>query len=93
MRSKRDNLVRFSELLALPVCDAGGETVGRLDDLVVETGDNRLAYVSLRLDPATGDDRNRVVTVPWSAVSVRPGDRAVLKVAVRNETLRRLARR
>lgn len=93
MRNNRERLVRVSELLKLPVRDARGEPVGRIHDLVVEAGDNRLAYASVRLDRGSDADRDAIVTIPWSAVSVQPGDRASLKVAVRSETLERLARR
>jgi sporulation protein YlmC with PRC-barrel domain len=92
MQKTRKRLLRFSELLALPVRDAHGEQVGTLDDLEFEAADNRVAYVSVRLERGHAAGASPTVTVPWSAVSIETGDPVTVKVAVRRETLRRLAR-
>jgi sporulation protein YlmC with PRC-barrel domain len=89
---KNSHLFTLTELVELPVHDSQGETVGTVEDLVLDADDNRIAYVSLVLRSDSKDDAC-LVTVPWSAVALETGSAPVLRVAARHTTLRRIARR
>lgn len=95
MKKKRkrrgDRLELFTRLSGTSIRDSRGERVGRLTDLIVDVSDARLAYVRIALHPLNGGNDRFRVTVPWSIVSVDRGAGGELRVAVRRETLMRLA--
>jgi len=72
-------LLRGSQLPGLPIRNAGGQTIGKVVDVVGDAnGQNQFAVVSLK-----GDDR--MIVLPYSGLRLQPGGRggnfASLRVA------------
>lgn len=79
-----------STLSGSAVCDSRGNLVGYVADFVVDLPEARIAYIRISLHPNDGH-AGGTVTIPWSVVSVNDGSGSVLRIAVRQETLERLA--
>ena len=90
-KDRGDQLQLLTNLSGTSIRDSQGRLVGRVTDFIVDVSEARLAYLSIALHPLNGGDDTFRVTVPWSIVSV---DRSViggLRVAVRRQTLLRIA--
>lgn len=87
---KKQQFITFSELADAPIRDSHGKPVGEVVDVILDTGDSRIAYVRIRLRASDGVESGRV-TVPWSAVSVANEAGPSLRIAARRSTLRKLA--
>jgi hypothetical protein len=77
--------VPISRLVGCPARDRGGERFGRIDDLVFESGSDRIAFVLLSIDGFLRTDRlfavpPRAVVADGDAATV-PFDRTILKNA------------
>lgn len=83
-------LERVSTLYGSAVRDSRGSRIGHVADLVVDLPEARIAYLRIRLHASDGHAAG-VVTIPWSVVSVNEGSESALSIAVRQETLERLA--
>jgi CBS domain-containing protein/sporulation protein YlmC with PRC-barrel domain len=67
-------MAHFSTLLGRPVCDAAGQTVGKLVDLVVPADTDYPAIQALVAQPRRGER----VLLPWSDVAAMEDDRVRL---------------
>ena len=81
----------FAQLSGTSIRDTQGRLVGRVTDFIVDVSEARLAYLSIALHPFNGGDGKSSVTVPWSIVSLDRGTDGGLRVAVRRQTLMRMA--
>ena len=75
------------------VRDSRGNSIGHVADLVVDLPEARIAYIRISLHANDGHSGG-IVTIPWSVVSVNGGNDdygSALRIAVRRETLERLA--
>jgi magnesium transporter len=72
-------MVHLSEVLGVPVFDAEGARLGRIDDLKVDTVLNRVDRLLVRQGPT-------VVAVPWSAVETFAPESRRVTLAVHAET-------
>ena len=79
-----------STLSGSTVRDSRGNSIGQVADLVVDLPEARIAYIRISLHANDGHSGG-VVTIPWSVVSVNGGNGGALRIAVRRETLERLA--
>lgn len=86
-----DQLETLTSLSGTSIRDSQGTLVGTVADLIVDVSEARLAYLSIALHPPDGGDDTLHVTVPWSIVSIERGVNRGLRVAVRRNTLRRMA--
>ena len=83
----------MSTLSGLAVRDSRGNSIGHVADLVVDLPEARIAYIRISLHANDGHSGG-IVTIPWSVVSVGGGNGhygSALRIAVRRETLERLA--
>ena len=77
--------VPISRLVGCPARDRGGERLGRIDDLVLDAGSDRVAFVLLSIDGFLR--ANRLFALPPRAIVVDgdvatvPFDRTILKNA------------
>lgn len=79
-----------STLSGSPVRDSRGNPVGHVEDFIVALPEARIAYIRISLQAGDGQTAG-VVTIPWSVVSVSADSGHALRIAVRQETLERLA--
>ena len=73
---------QLDELLGAPVLDYRGEEVGRLENLIVDTGIGVVAYATVSLK-----GENRTAVVPWAALEVHP-ERKLVRVDADRQMLR-----
>jgi sporulation protein YlmC with PRC-barrel domain len=60
---------RASELLGREIRDARGDVMGKIEELVVDDEDGRIAYAVVALETKAGDPgSDRVSLVPWDAL-------------------------
>jgi sporulation protein YlmC with PRC-barrel domain len=80
-------IVRASELIGLNVQNSQDETVGEINDLVIDTNTGNLRYVALSAGGVLGVGDN-LFAVPWTAFECRrDGDEHVVVLNVDKETL------
>lgn len=79
--------IELSDLLSQDVCNADGQVLGTVADVLIHQRSGRVEYVRLRL---VGDDRtgNVAIEVPWSQFATARG-RLVLDMS--QDVLRRVA--
>ena len=67
----RPNVWRTGDLIGHPVTDPSGATLGRVEEVVVDTVAGRIVYAVCSLDGGPRDG-HRVYPVPWSALRLHP---------------------
>lgn len=77
---------RVSGLIRLPAKDYQGETLGRLQDLVIDSSDDTVSYGVVLLNTTPWELERREALVPWSTVEVMP-DLAALRLEADEELL------
>ena len=80
----------ISVLSGAAVRDSRGNCIGHVADLIVDLPAARIAYIKISLHANNGH-AGGVVTIPWSVVSINDAGEGALRIAVRKETLERLA--
>lgn len=88
--SDRAGLELVSTLSGSPVRDSRGNRIGHVADLIIDLPEARIAYIRISLHADDGHAAG-VVTIPWSVVSVNADSGHALRIALRQETLERLA--
>ena len=67
----RPNVWRTGDLIGHPVTDPSGATLGRVEEVVVDTVTGRIVYAVCSRDGGPRDG-HRVYPVPWSALRLHP---------------------
>ncbi|MCM2281139.1 MAG: PRC-barrel domain-containing protein [Bdellovibrionaceae bacterium] len=70
-------IVSATELIGEAVHGSQGELLGRIDDVMVDATDGRLAYVVLALEGSESSAQSRLFVIPWEALAIdtaRGGD-------------------
>src|SRR5262245_50891731 len=78
-RRGRNTMVHLSEVLGLPVFDAEGARVGRVDDLRVDSHRGSVEGLVVRV-------RGEARSIPWSAVESFSPDHRRVSLVERSET-------
>lgn len=82
-------IVRASELIGLNVKNNADESVGEINDIVIDPNDGRVRYVALSVGGFLGI-ADQLFAIPWTAFECRrDGDQHVVVLNVDKETLKK----
>ncbi|MGD9632750.1 MAG: PRC-barrel domain-containing protein [Pirellulales bacterium] len=82
-------IVRASELIGLNVKNNADETVGEINDIVIDPNDGRVRYVALSVGGFLGI-ADQLFAIPWASFECRrEGDQHVVVLNVDKETLKK----
>lgn len=82
-------IIRASELIGTNVQNAADETVGEINDIVIDPNDGRVRYVALSVGGFLGV-ADQLFAIPWMAFECRrDGDTHIVVLNVDKETLQK----
>lgn len=82
-----EQITRARDLIGMDVKNAQGESLGKIDDIALNVGSGRIAYVALSSGGFFGI-RDRLYAIPLSAFSPLTGNDKVMVLNIDKETLK-----
>jgi sporulation protein YlmC with PRC-barrel domain len=83
------NLIQASKLIGLSVQNPQSESIGRVQDLILDAGQGKALYALIEIDNIRNAD-GKLASTPWGAMEVQPESRAAI-VKADNEMLASIA--
>ena len=77
MERKAQSVFCASSLIGTEIRNPDGEVIGRISDIMIDAGSNRIAYVVFSAGGLTGSDEKQYV-LPWTTLTIGTGGACLL---------------